>query len=104
MLGIDELLSFYRERLWEQPPPSELPATMVVRDTIAYLTGYKQLRLMMIDLGKAKCIDGLEQAMEATQKWPSSASTNPGGRPSKTIESARNSKPGGDNKGKRRSQ
>lgn len=62
MVDLEELLVFYRERLWENPPISVLPWKGVVESTITYLTAYKQARLMLIDLGKGEQVKCLETA------------------------------------------
>lgn len=52
MLTIEELLEFYREQGMEQPPPTEYRFKDVITSTLAYLNGYKQARLMLLELGK----------------------------------------------------
>lgn len=61
MLDLETLLAFYQEKMWDQPPISTLPWRDVCEATVVYLNGYKQARLMLLDLGKGEAVESLEK-------------------------------------------
>ncbi|MBA7570236.1 hypothetical protein ES708_11984 [subsurface metagenome] len=65
MLDLETILTFYRERMWDQPPPSTLPWEEVAKSIIVYLNCWKQARLMLIDLCKGEAVESLEHGSDA---------------------------------------